>query len=300
MWPVWRLVCLLLIAAHAASAAELVMRSQYTWSVDDPGFGGFSGLWVAENGEQLLALSDRGYVAKGRITRTDGEISDITATQIKELPLVNDREPVDFLIDAEGLAVAPDGSIYISYEGHHRVWKFDENVENPEWTHKWNFFWRFQNNSGLEALAADKDGTIYAIPERSGKWERPFPVQRLKDGQWDETLSIPRSKRFLVVGADFGPDGRLYVLERDFDVLSAFKSRIRRFNLTQDGFDAGETILETRFSAMQNAEGISLWRDPAGDLIVTTISDDNYTGILSTLVTEFVLRNTPGDQMKSN
>ena len=48
---------------------------------------------------------------------------------------------------------------------------------------------RLQDNSGLEALAIDADGALYAIPERSGDWERPFPVYRLRDGAWDTTSS---------------------------------------------------------------------------------------------------------------
>lgn len=273
----------------SAQSAELVFQSQYHWTHDDPNFGGFSGLWMSPDGQGILALSDRGYYARATVSRSDGNITGATVSEVTQLPLVDGRQPKDFLIDAEGLAVAPDGSIYVSYEGHHRVWKFNPEFETPEWTHKWDFFWRFQNNSGMEALAADKDGTVYAIPERSGRWERPFPVQRYRNGEWDETLSIPRSERYLVVGADFGPDEKFYVLERDFNVLNAFKSRVRRFELTKDGFENEETLLETRFSAMDNAEGISLWTDPDGRIIASIISDDNYTGVLRTLLTEYVL-----------
>ena len=60
-------------------------------------------------------------------------------------------------------------------------------------------FGRLQHNSGLEALAIDADGTLYAIPERSGKLERPFPVYRLRDGRWDKALRLRRDGTFLVV-----------------------------------------------------------------------------------------------------
>ena len=287
-----RLLLALVATAFAPPvvAAELVQLSQYEWSHDDPNFGGFSGLMIGENGSSLTAISDRGYYAKAEITRSSGLIKNIAITELTQLPLVKDRSPEEFLIDAEGLTITPDGSIYVSYEGHHRVWKFDPNFQNPEWTHQWDFFWRFQSNSGMEALASDAEGTIYAIPERSGKWERPFPVQRYKDGRWDETLSIPRSERFLVVGADFGPDGKFYLIERDFDVISAFKTRIRRFNLTDSGFDEGETLMETRFSALGNAEGISLWTDANDQTIVTIISDDNFNEFQKTWVTEYILK----------
>ncbi len=280
---------LLAASTLSAQAADLVQRGQYQWSHDDPNFGGFSGLWLSPSGENLIALSDRGHYARGTITREGGKLTNIQTDALTQLPLVKNRPPDDFLIDAEGLAITPDGSIFVSYEGHHRVWKFDSDFKNPQWTHKWNFFWRFQSNSGLEALASDKDGMVYAIPERSGKWERPFPVFRYKDQKWKETFSIPRSGRFLVVGADFGPDGKFYLLERDFDVISAFKTRIRRFTLSDEGFDAGETLLETKFSKLGNAEGISLWTDPNGQIVITLISDDNFNGVQKTWVSEYGL-----------
>ena len=278
--------CLFLLSGPA-SGGQLVQIGQYEWTFDHPDFGGLSGLWLPDGGAEILAVSDRGSYVKAKVKRENGIIDAIDTSEVRPLPLVDNRKPEDFLEDAEGLAVAPDGSIYVSYEGHHRVWKFDQDFENPTWTHKWNAFWRFQTNSGLEALAADRHGVIYAIPERSGDWTRPFPVQRYKDGVWDETLQIPRSKKFLVVGADFGPYGKFYLLERDFDVFSGFKSRVRRFSIGPDGFVDEETLLETKHSAMHNAEGISVWTGQDGKLMLTTISDDNFVGFLKTLVTEF-------------
>ena len=35
--------------------------------------------------------------------------------------------------------------------------------------------------------------------------------------------------------ADFGPDGQLYLLERDFGWLAGFATRVRRFTLGPDG-----------------------------------------------------------------
>ncbi len=76
---------------------------------------------------------------------------------------------------------------------------------------------------------------------------------------------------FLIVGADIGPDGRLYMLERDFAGIG-FRSRIRRFDL--DGGNE-ETMLETGLRTHDNLEGISVWQDAQG-LRLTLISDDNF------------------------
>jgi hypothetical protein len=150
-------------------------------------------------------------------------------------------------------------------------------------------FPRLQINSGLEALAMDGDGTLYAIPERSGALSRPFPVYRLRDGQWDKSLQIRRDGDFLVVDADFGPDGRLYVLERDFEWLGGFATRVRRFSLGPDGFGEEVTLLETDLGTLDNMEGISVWRDAAGRIRVTLIADDNFLAFQSTVLAEYLL-----------
>ena len=106
-------------------------------------------------------------------------------------------------------------------------------------------FGEMQLNSSLESLAAAADGTLYTVPERSGAWDRPFPVWRWREGRgWDQPFALPREGRFLTVDADIGPDGRFYLLERDVGLLG-FRSRLRRFALAPagDGIGPGEVLL---------------------------------------------------------
>jgi hypothetical protein len=141
-----------------------------------------------------------------------------------------------------------------------------------------------QNNASLEALAVDADGELYTIPERSGLATLPFPVYRLKDGVWDQPFDIPRRGAFLISGADIGPDGRLYVVERDFLGIG-FRSRVRRFDLTGGN---EELLLETSVRQHDNLEGISVWQDDTG-LRLTLISDDNYRAFQRTEIVEYRL-----------
>ncbi len=192
-------------------------------------------------------------------------------------------------MDAEGLDIDARGRAYVSFEGFHRIRRYDR-LDGPAAnvpSHR--DFAGLQNNSALEALAIDEDGTLYVIPERSGAIDRPFPVYRLKGGKWDKTLRLRRDGDFLVVDADFGPDGRLYVLERSFRWLGGFATRIRRFSIGPEGLGDEITLLETRIGEMDNMEGMSVWRDEEGRTRVTLISDDNFFALQRTMFTEFVL-----------
>ena len=186
--------------------------------------------------------------------------------------------------DSEGLATGADGTIYVSYEWTHGIRNFaaidtpgSDLMTTPA-------FDGMQTNASLEALAIDSDGTLYTIPERSGGATQPFPVFRLRNGIWDQPFSLPRRGAFLVAGADIGPDGRLYVLERDFLGIG-FRSRVRRFDLTGG---SEEVLLETRLRQHDNLEGISIWQDEQG-LRMTLISDDNFRAFQRTEIVEYRL-----------
>jgi hypothetical protein len=277
-------------AGLSAGAAELRHLGTYVWEESYEGFGGYSGLTLSEDGSGFMAVSDKGFFTIGSFEREAGQITGIDVSRQGIIPDKEGETPGAFERDAEGIAIAPDGSVYVSFEGNHRVWRFASDFAGKaEAFHAWDHFWFLQQNSGLEALAIDDQERLYVIPERSGKWTRPFPVYRYENGAWSDDLSIPRSKKYLVVGADFGPDGRLYVLERLFEWYGGFSNRVRRFTLDENGFDDGETLLETKLGAFGNLEGISLWKNEDGHLVATLIADDNFNVLQATSVVEFEL-----------
>lgn len=272
-----------------ADGPRLEPLSEVTWVESDPRFGGYSGLHLSEDGSSFLVISDKGTWARGTLERTDGKIEAARMTAIGDLHEISGAPLGDGNFDAEGLAVDAEGRAYVSFEAFHRVRRYDD-IDGPAIrvpSHP--DFAKLQPNSGLEAIALNADGTLYAIPERSGVIDRPFPVYRLRDGKWDRSLKIRRDGAFLVSDATFGPDGRLYVLERDFGWLKGFASRVRRFDLGPDGFTNEVTLLETPFGALDNMEAISTWRDPDGRIRVTLLSDDNFFPLQRTLFAEYVL-----------
>ncbi|MBV2359251.1 esterase-like activity of phytase family protein [Thalassococcus sp. CAU 1522] len=277
-----------LTLASSAGQPQLAHHlASFRWQVDDPAFGGFSGLEVSEDGSAFTAISDRGHIVSGRFRREAGRIAAIEAGPIAPLRDPNGRVLPDHVHDAEGLAIRADGRIFVSYEYQHRVWAYltldaAARLPRPE------AFKALQRNSGIEALAVDDDNRLYAIPERSGALNRPFPVWVYDDGTWTETYEIPRRGGFLPVGADIGPDGRLYLLEREFTGLG-FRSRVRRFGITHDALTDETTLLTTTTRRHDNLEGIAVWRDDTGAMRLTMISDDNFKPFQRTEIVEYAL-----------
>ncbi|WGH77428.1 esterase-like activity of phytase family protein [Jannaschia ovalis] len=278
-----RALCVLALGSLPLSAAEYL--GSHTWRPDWHGAGGFSALWLAPDGAGFVALSDRGGWVRGALARDgQGAVSGVAVAERGGLL----RSDGDALrrdeSDAEAIARVGD-TWFVAFEGLHRVMRHPDLAEAAERMPQAEAFEDLGSNSGLEALAADAAGTLYAIPERSGSLARPFPVWRFRDGAWDEAFALRRDGRFLVAGADVGPDGRLYLLERDF-ALVGFRSRLRSFDLS--GGDE-RLELETALRAHDNLEGLAVWRDAAGRLRATMISDDNLRALQRTEFVDYLL-----------
>ncbi len=289
-----RLALLLVLAAAACSPAagaggpRLELDSKIVWKSPWEHFGGFSGLVMQPGGTGFVTISDRGRWVEGTLDREDGQITGVNLTGRGRLREVSGRFVRGESADAEGLAEDARGRYYVSYEVRHRVRRYDS-LDGPAVTLPSHpDFARLQPNSGLETLAIDRTGTLYAIPERSGALTRPFPVYRLRGKSWDKPWSIPREGPFLISDADFGPDGDLYVLERDFSWIG-FRTRVRRFTPGPDGLANEITLLQTGWGELDNMEGISVWRDGGGDTRVTMISDDNFFPLQRTIIAEYRL-----------
>lgn len=288
------IAALTLIAPASSAQSDLPARlsSALTWSVDDPAFGGWSGLEVSPDGQRFVTISDKGSILTGQIERDDnGRISGVRAGPIRPMHHSDGGPFPRFYNDSEGLAIAPDGRIFVSFEAEHRVVEYDDTTTSR--AHTLPMFKRFaklRNNASLEALAIGPDGALYTIPEISGRKTRPFPVFRFKDGKWTTFAHIPRNDDFRISGADVGPDGRLYVLERQFSGIFGFASRVRRFEITADGLTEPTVMFRSKVGVHDNLEGLAVWRDRAGDIRLTMISDDNFKFFQRTEFVEYVVR----------
>jgi len=281
---------LLLIAGLAGSVnpppgANLI--GIYPWSMEDPLFGGLSALEILADGSAIVVLSDKGTFTTGRILRDPtGRIERIDAAPMQPLQDASgDSLPV-WQNDSEGLAIDSNGRSYVSFEGPARILAFPSLTGPAKVLPDAPEFAALANNKALEALAIGPDNAIYTLPEDA---DGDFPLFRLKNNLWDRPFQIARLGNFLPVGADIGPDGRLYLLERQFHGLSGFASRLRRFDLESEGRTTGEILLQTTAGAHDNLEGLSIWRDAKGRLVASMVSDDNFIPFLAMEIVEYHL-----------
>ena len=279
------LLALGLLAGCGTVGAETLRSESFVWTSDARRFGGISGIAVLDEGRRFIAINDKGFLYRGAIER-DGN-GRIVAMPVATAQRLNDARgrPLNHPSnDSEGLAVGPDGTLYVSFEAIARVdaWPDPDGKAVP--IRRPGEFRAMQTNSALEALAIGPDGALYTLPERSGRIDRPFPLYRFNGERWDVPFSIPRRGPFLPTGADIGPDGRFYLLERDFTGIG-FRSRLRRLDL--DG--TGEvTLWESANAAHDNLEGLSVWAGPEG-LVATMVADDNFKFFQRTEVVELAL-----------
>ncbi|MGV8985650.1 MAG: esterase-like activity of phytase family protein [Cypionkella sp.] len=252
-------------------------------------FGGFSALQMTADGARFIALSDHGAFVTGQFDRdATGRIVAIHTGTVTPLAGPTGKPLVKGMTDSEGLAIASDGTAYVSFEGPARVQRYAHLGASSTTLPSPRAFARMPHNRALEALALASDGTLYTIPEISAGTSKPFPVYRFRNAAWDQPFTLPRRGPFLISDATFGPDGRFYVLEREFLGLGGFATRIRRFDMTDAGLTHERTVLQTEPGTHDNLEGLAVWRDAKG-LRVTIISDNNFLAFFRSQIVEYRL-----------
>ncbi|ROU01307.1 esterase-like activity of phytase family protein [Histidinibacterium lentulum] len=241
--------------------------------------GGVSGIELSANGMDFLAINDRSVIYRGRLDRVEGRIVGVSADAYPLLDL--DGETMRG--DSEGLAIGPDGRIFVSFEGRARVWSYDAPGTAARPTAPFPDLGPGARNRGLEALAITADGTLITISEGTDATGH-HPVWTLAGGSWQVVARIAPT-RFVPVGADIGPDGELYLLERRFTYVG-FQTRVRRI-----GLETGttETVIVSRVGQHDNLEGLSVWRDETGALRLTMVADDNFNLLQQTEIVEYRL-----------
>ena len=272
-------------------ASHFLGRFEWTWEDGTRApkwFGGFSALELSADGSSMTILTDRSRLLTATIQRDGTGITGIRPATPVHLRTSTGKIMYRKVVDSEGLALAPDGSVYVSFEGISRVVHYSEPDAPARVLPRPEGFTRFPKNRGPEALAMDASGQLYTLPENHPDEFGQIPVWRWDGQQWSVPFTLPMRGEFLPVGADFGPDGRFYLLERDFSILG-FRSRLRRWALNDDSPVDEEILFQTAFGTYDNLEGVSIWRDGLNRLRATLVSDDNFLALQQTEIVEYHL-----------
>ncbi|KAB2886796.1 MAG: esterase-like activity of phytase family protein [Albidovulum sp.] len=275
-----------LVATPPPTPPLAEVTGTYVWRHHAPRFGGLSAIELEPDALGFIVVSDSAAFFSGRFTRgADGEVVGATVGEAV-LPVSWHGTPLqDWMDDAEGLAFAPDGGIYVSYESWDRIvhygpggrgWKDEAGPDE---------FAAFPANQGIEALAVDAAGRVLAIPEvppHGGD----TPVYRVSGKKARVIFTLRHDRDWSSTGADIGPDGRLYLLERGFWPFLGFASRVRRITLDHDRVAADVVIWQSEPGHHDNLEGIAAWQDAAGGLRLTMVSDDNFLPVQKTEIVD--------------
>lgn len=269
-----------------AFAETLTLIGRYAW--DTNSIVGVSGIEVTEDGAGFIAVADRGWWLSGTFERDGDRIKGVQIRRLEGI-IGQDGLPVSARrlgdwSDAEGLALAPDQTAYVTFERWAHVWRFNRPFTRAQWIKDHPTFYDHADNWQLEAAAIDPEGRLYVFSEKP--LIEGFPIYRLGDnGLFVIDGYLPERDVFAIVGADFADDGTLYLLERKLVVGLWWQSRIRRVRL--DG-SLDEAIWTSERGGFDNLEGLSVWNDGQG-LRLTMVSDNNGSERTPTEFVEFRL-----------
>lgn len=281
------------IPVRAEASGEAEYLGSFTWIDSRPEFGGFSGLQMDQDGGGATVLSDRGYLIEVRFDRDAlGQISGVSAGPTLTLRTTTGAPVQGGHADSEGLRRLPDGRLCVSFENNARISCHSAPEAAAELLPRHPDFADLPRNASLESLAADQAGRLYTLPEQpdiSGN----FRLYRLTEGKWEQPFTLPARDGFLITDADFGPDGRFYILERKVALTTGFLSRVRSFVLTDSAaFDEREVIAPAAFRH-GNLEGLSLWQDDKGAIRLTLVADNAQLPIFRNEIAEYRLSPLP-------
>lgn len=290
-----RRLAISLTACLAVAASAMAVDRQkaqhldsFTWTSNPAWFGGFSALEMSPDGGHMTVLSDRATIVTASIVRSDTGIEAIQIQTANKIRSSKNKILKGRVGDSEGLVIAPDGSLFISFEGVARVAKHSSPDGRATVLPRPTAFDQMAVNGSFEPLAMDQRGWLYTMPESGLTADGNIPVYRWNGKNWSAPFKLPKRGGFLPVGADFGPDGRLYLLERDTGVFG-FRSRLRRWDVSKVGIRNEETLFQTSAGTHDNLEGVSVWRDAQGSLRASMISDDNFLVLQRTELVEYAL-----------
>lgn len=281
-------------------ALEFVGGLEMTASARD--FGGLSSFRFLAPGTDFIAVSDAGSWAFGTIARdAGGKPSDIENLRMQRMfDRAGNLSTGKRAGDAEGLAVR-DGVATVSFEREHRVAQFRIEPDGMKPAFKELDFLipkrELRQNKGFETvLHTDPNGRhaggLVVISEGSlDKHGNIFAA--IIGGPKKGIFTVKREGEFGITDGAFLPDGDLLLLERSYSFAAGVKMRLRRVrgeDIAKGALVDGPVLMQADMqNQIDNMEGLDVWRRDDGALMVSMVSDDNFSLFQRNLYLEFIL-----------
>lgn len=279
----------------------LEFRAGFVLASGDARFGGLSGLWIAPDGERLIAASDRGTLWLAEPEHAgDGTLTGFVGWRAVA-PGIMSGDPSGRSRDAEALA-ALGGDLVIAYEGTHRLRRVPreapvrraQSLPTPPGLAE-------PHNHGIEALVALDDHALLAIAEGVRTPGGDLAAWLIEDERAVPLAYVPAAG-FAPTGADRLED-TIYVVERRVSLLEGLAARVVRLDAAEVRPGArlvGRELGVLRPPAIsENFEGIAARRAPDGGVLLYLLSDDNFTPLLRSLLLQFSVSAPPRDPPRS-
>jgi hypothetical protein len=280
---------------------ELEFRGGLDLRASSADFGGISGLSVDPGTDRFLAISDAGLWIAGRFEERHGRLVGVGELVIAPMLGAGDKPLMSMRRgDTESLAVS-NGIAYVGIERTNEIVRFPfardgleargEKVPLPGPAR------RLPRNQGLEAVGLGLPGTplagiLVAIAEGGGEEDAPTEGF-LIGGRSPGRFKLRRSGGYDITDLAFLPDGDILVLERRFSILGGIGMRLRRIgaaDLRPGATVDGEVLADVGGGCtIDNMEALAVSRSSSGEVMLTIMSDDNYSLLQRNLVLRFAL-----------
>lgn len=264
---------------------ELTYRGGVVIEPGEEEIGGISGLdW---HDDRLFAVSDDGrwlILTPDSIQNRLTDVVEIEMGQLKDERGKSLRK--DDHVDAEAIALGPDGAWQVAFERNHRVWRYDELAGDaaPTDLQLGSFLDGLGHNLGIETLTFTAAGW-FACAERQSE-EGPNCLGKTASGISSYALPTPPSLQSIggvPTGSDCASNGVCYVLFRSYK-----PGRGNDIAIVALGPDGNSEVLASWGSELtvDNFEGLAV-REDGGKTYLYIISDDNFSDDQRTLLMKF-------------
>lgn len=274
-------------------------------------FGGISSFVISPDGQQILAISDRGlWLVADMIYGEDNHLVGMKNARMAPLKTIGDKKEPR-VQDAEAVT-AVDGSGYVvAFESPHtlRYFQADQPYDFGSLfsarAQKVTFAPRLPDsyaalpdNLGIEALTTLPDGRMLAFSENTLTTDGKTRTEGWIIGHGKvEAVSYEISPTYRPTDMATLPNGDILVLERHFSLAKGMAARLVRLpalSIKAGKILKGELIADLAYPFnMDNMEALAVRQNEAGETLIYIMSDNNYNRLQRNLVMMFKIDKGP-------